>query len=128
MIMTWRGAYQPLGGGWGACLDCIRSVIPGCLFSFAAQVHHQQAYDGESLMVPGVGACSVTVLLRTALFPHFRARNRKTTPNPPDLFHTLAESFRQSLAKGSWVLPSLADCEALHRDEPDAKRTKTAKE
>ena len=52
----------------------------------------------------------MTCMIRTALFPLFRAWNMNTTPNPPELFHALAQSFNESLLSQEWVLPSLDEC------------------
>jgi hypothetical protein len=71
------------------------------------QVAHQPARPAE--LMEGM---SVSVMMRTALFPHNRSRTRGTTPSPQEFFRTLAASFRESLAAGSWVLPSRSDCES----------------
>ncbi len=71
------------------------------------QVKHQKTvYESELL-----GDLSVTVMFRTALFPHCRSRCRNTTPAPPLLFEKLSESFLSSLATLTFELPSLAACE-----------------
>ena len=76
------------------------------------QVHHRVASSpSELLHLPGFGQVSVTVMLRTALFPYNRARMRNTTPSPVVVFHALARSFRESCARGAWRFPSLAECE-----------------
>ncbi len=51
-----------------------------------AQVHHRAAADADQLNVPGLGLCSVTLMLRTGLFPYEMARLRNTTPGPVPFF------------------------------------------
>jgi hypothetical protein len=76
------------------------------------QVHHRVAScPSELLHLPSFGQTSVTVMLRTALFPFNRARMRNTTPSPVVVFQALARSFRESCARGVWRFPSLAECE-----------------
>ena len=83
------------------------------------QVHHRAASSqAELLQLPGLGQCSVTVMLRTALFPYNRARMRNTTPSPVVVFHALAKSFRESCARGNWRLPSLVECKAALLNVP----------
>jgi len=55
-------------------------------------------------------------MIRTALFPHFRARLKNVTPNPKEVFHALAMSFREALATKCLVLPTLE--EVLAQYEP----------
>ena len=76
------------------------------------QVSHQAALDGELLEVPGLGSVAVTVMLRSALFPHNRARLRDTTPSPLACFEALARCFREGMAGAPWRLPTLAMCQA----------------
>ncbi len=97
------------------------------------QVHHRVvSSQAELLQLDGFGPCSVTVMLRTALFPHNHARLRNTTPSPVVVFHALARSFRESCARGNWRFPSLAECEAALLEVPspaavDAKVSSGAK-
>jgi hypothetical protein len=96
--------------------DVILDNVPGTVYLGQLtgpehQVLHQHADDDELLLVPGEGKCSVTVMLRTGLFPHCRSRLRNTTPSPVKLFRSWAESFRISVASGLWRLPTLAECQ-----------------
>jgi hypothetical protein len=56
------------------------------------------------------GDKSVSIMMRTTLFPHTQSRQRGTTPHPVGFFRCISESFAASFAKGSWRLPSLAAC------------------
>ena len=78
------------------------------------QVHHRQPLAGQTLDVPGVGAVSVTLMLRCALFNYNRARLKNTTPNPPAFFQALAQAVREGVARGPWRLPTLAEALAWH--------------
>jgi hypothetical protein len=99
--------------------DVVIKCFPGSIYMGGLtgphhQVAHQQA--GPEELVDGM---SVTVMMRTALFPHCRSRLRNTTPSPPILFQTLAASFRESLAVGSWVLPAIGDCRTIGLEPVD---------
>jgi hypothetical protein len=72
-----------------------------------SKVHHQDSADLLSL--PGLGKCSVTVMLRTGLFPHNRSRLRNVTPSPPEVFYALSDVFKEFLAKAEWTLPTLPE-------------------
>jgi hypothetical protein len=87
------------------------SVYLGLLTGPWHQVSHQPAAAGELLSLAKLGDCSVTVMVRTALFPHCRSRTRNTTPSPKVLFRDLAAVLRAAVASGPWTLPSLAMCE-----------------
>jgi hypothetical protein len=83
------------------------------------QVRHRAALSpAELLQLDGFGPCSVTVMLRTALFPYNHARLRNTTPSPVVVFRALARSVRDSCARGNWRFPSLAECEAALLEVP----------
>ena len=69
-----------------------------------------------------LGEIAVTVQFRTALFPGGRPTS-SSTPSP-DVFHTLANVFRDSLLRQQLRLPSLADLEAAAEDESVAKSDK----
>ena len=80
-----------------------RSQLTGCWH----QVHHRESHEAELF-----NGMSVTVQLRTSLFPHCRARLKDTTPSPRKMFFFLAEHFRQFWAMGRLRLPTLTECEA----------------
>ena len=82
-----------------------------CLFS-ASQVFHEEAPPEEWLQLPGKGQAaakqaSVSIMLRTALFPHNRARLMNTTPSPIPVFQALSTAFREVLASHRFVLPTM---------------------
>ena len=62
------------------------------------------------MQLGALGACSVTFMVRTALFPECRSRNRNSTPVPRELFALLADTFRNHIATAEWTLPTLAEC------------------
>jgi hypothetical protein len=95
------------------------SVYFGQVTGAQHQVHHRAASSqAELLQLAGFGQCSVTVMLRTALFPYNHARLRNVTPSPVVVFQALARSFRESCARGNWRFPSLAECEAALLEVP----------
>jgi hypothetical protein len=53
---------------------------------------------------------SVSVMMRTTLFPYTQSRIRGTTPHPVEFFHGISRSFALSLANSQWRLPTLAAC------------------
>ena len=61
-----------------------------------------------------LGDLSVSVMLRTTLFPHNKARVRGTTPCPVKFFAALAASFAESLSESHWQLPPLPLCMQLY--------------
>ena len=78
------------------------------------KVHHTPPQDGDMLDIGGLGPCSVTVMIRTGLFPHCRSRLRDTTPAPKELFLLLAENFRKGLLSEDWRLPTLEEVRRMH--------------
>ncbi len=85
-----------------------------CLFAVcaASQVFHEEAPPEEWLQLPGKGQAaakqaSVSIMLRTALFPHNRARLMNTTPSPIPVFQALSTAFREVLASHRFVLPTM---------------------
>jgi hypothetical protein len=83
--------------GWKSTGDCKVS---------SGEVHHVTAEAGELRDFGSLGDCSVTVMMRTALFPFSRSRLRNTTPSPADVFQSLVLSFREALASERFVLPT----------------------
>lgn len=77
------------------------------------QVHHEPFADGEALLIEGLGSCSVTVMLRCALFAKCRSRLRNVSPTPREFFELLADTFREGLAGGTWQLPTLQECQVF---------------
>jgi hypothetical protein len=76
------------------------------------------------------GEHSVSVMLRTALFPHCQSRVRATTPCPQGFFFAISASFADSFSRLTWQFPSLGACTAefdraaavaLAKPQPKAK-------
>ena len=109
------------------------SNIPGSVYMGGVTgakhqvLHKEPANPNDRLVIPGLGPCSVTIMFRTALFPHTRSRLRNATPHPPLFFKTLSASFRASLASTTWVLPSLSECEACLSPEGSEQETPPSK-
>lgn len=113
------------------------SVYLGGLTGPEHQVHHLVPLPGEVLRDSGVATgpqfdsgLSITIMCRTALFAHNRARLRNVMPSPEGFFFAIAESFRASLAALPFRLPDLHDChEGLKAADvvakPPAKRNRT---
>ena len=92
------------------------SVYMGGLTGPVHQVTHHEPRPGEALRGSGVATSpdfdeglSVTIMCRTALFPHNQARLRNVTPSPQVFFTTLAESVRASFAELPFRLPTLPE-------------------
>ena len=103
------------------------TVYVGCLTGPEHQVCHLPCRDDELLDVPGLGACSLTLMLRTALFPGCRSRVRNTTPAPPQLLHVIAEVCSRTFATEEFRFPTLRECEAcLPADEGEVRRPEQA--
>ena len=88
---------------------------PRAAASIRDEVHHRPTDEADLLEAPGLGRVSVTVMARTALFPHARSRTRGCTPAPQMFFRLLADAFRRAAAAGHWVLPSLAETLEFHQ-------------
>jgi len=56
---------------------------------------------------------SVSIMLRTTLFPASRSRCMANVPAPAEMFRAMAASFATSLHSGHWCLPTLAGCETM---------------
>jgi hypothetical protein len=53
---------------------------------------------------------SVSVMVRTTLFPETQSRLRDVTPAPQNFFRALAHSIKTAFASGAWRLPSFEEC------------------
>jgi hypothetical protein len=103
--------------------------IPGSIYfgqvtGAKHQVHHQPSDAADLWHLPEFGPCSVTVMLRTALFPHNRSRMRNTTPSPQCVFEALSKSFMASCGRGEWRLPTLHECEQAFAALPPPPKAK----
>ncbi len=99
---------------WSCVCLVVWSHVFVCLFAVcaASQVFHEEAPPEEWLQLPGKGQAaakqaSVSIMLRTALFPHNRARLMNTTPSPIPVFQALSTAFREVLASHRFVLPTM---------------------
>ncbi len=72
------------------------------------QVLYQDA-PGEMLKLPSGQDAAVSIMFRTALFPHEHSRLRKVLPRPPRVFYDLSRAFREVLAVRSFLFPSLTE-------------------
>jgi hypothetical protein len=72
----------------------------------------------DQLLPHRLGQLSVTIMMRTTLFPHCRSRLKGTTPSPSVWYGRLAESLSASLSSLQWKLPSRAECEAVYAPPP----------
>jgi hypothetical protein len=105
---------------FGCVVVCVLGCVIACACLFvclfavcaASQVFHEEAPPEEWLQLPGKGQAaakqaSVSIMLRTALFPHNRARLMNTTPSPIPVFQALSTAFREVLASHRFVLPTM---------------------
>ena len=92
------------------CLECRPgSFYVGALTGPWHQVHHMETPAEELLNLPGFGACSVTLQLRSSLFGKTRSRTRNTTPAPGHVFRAMTHAFNQALREQTWRLPTLGE-------------------
>ena len=106
------------------------TVYLGQLTGPTHQVLHQHCSPHELLDFPSVGQLSVTAMIRTSLFPYYKARLLNTTPNPPAFFFGLVDSFQRGLRQLVFTLPTLEDCfaaEASCQKEVQALTTEKQK-
>lgn len=79
------------------------------------RVRHQDAAKSEPLFrVAGSAAdgqlgVHITVMMRSDVFAHSRARGREM-PSPPDVFDICNSIVARRLAREPWVLPTLEEC------------------
>ena len=84
------------------------SVYLGTVTGASHQVSHVVTRNPEEEL----RAHTVSVMLRTCLFPYNRARCQNTTPSPPEVFRALASSLTEHLVAHRLELPSLARVQA----------------
>ena len=58
---------------------------------------------------------SVTIMVRTTLFPHNMARTMKNLPVPKAMFEALTSAVRHTIASASWRFPSHCLCQRHHQ-------------
>ena len=98
------------------------SVYIGQLTGPEHQVFHRQCSDAELLDASPLGMTSVTVMLRTDLFPYFKSRLRNRLPTPKAALFRLAFVFREALVAHDWVLPKLEACRHMHMGQGEHER------
>lgn len=86
------------------------TVYFGSLTGPEHQVFHQTAPVSELMDFSPLGASSVTVMLRTALFPYVRSRRRASMPHPKVLFQLLERKAREMFKMRAFALPSMDEC------------------
>ena len=77
-------------------------TLTGCL--------HQVLHDTPRASSETLQGHSITLMARTSLFPHNRARNMNTFGDS-DLVKCLAQAFSEALRDQTWILPSRQQCE-----------------
>ena len=75
-----------------------------------------------------LGQLSVTIMMRTTLFPHCRSRLKGTTPSPSIWYGRLAENLSASLSSLPWELPLRAACEAAYKQLKASPATRIKEE
>ena len=71
---------------------------------------HSVAHQPPRLQHEVLDEHSITVMIRTTLFPGVGARRMKRLPLPAPMFAALASSFVASLSKEPFLLPRLEEC------------------
>ena len=85
------------------------SVYLGIVTGASHQVSHVATrHPDETLR-----AHTVSIMMRTCLFPYNRSRCQNTTPSPQDVFRKLALCFTEHLASHRLELPTLARVQAV---------------
>jgi hypothetical protein len=87
------------------------------------QVVHRRC-DHDSLLVPGLGHKSVTIMLRTGLFPHGNSRRMGCLSNPPAFKASVANSFVASMQVDGLRLPTFDVVLAEHKERAGCNSTK----
>jgi hypothetical protein len=78
------------------------------------KVEHEAAFADELFSHPQHKGLSMSVMLRTGLFPANRARTMGGTPDPGPFFFGLSAIFKEALSRGVWRLPALTACQAAY--------------
>ena len=73
------------------------------------QVIHRGREDHDLPFVPGLGRRSVTIMIRTGLFPHHRSRHKEQLPKPRALWICLKNHIVEALQKPGLRLPTLEE-------------------
>ena len=90
------------------------SLSPGSVYLGTLTGHrHQVLHRLPRAEAEAKDTHSITVMVRTTLFPAPRAHCMARMPNPVPMFLALAASFVQSINEEPWRLPSLEECENM---------------
>ena len=73
------------------------------------QVIHRGCEEHDLPFVPGLGRRSVTIMVRTGLFPHERSRHKEQLPKPRALWICLKNHIVEALQKPGLRLPTLEE-------------------
>ena len=73
------------------------------------QVIHQRCDKHDLVDVPGLGFRSVTIMMRTGLFPHHRSRHKEQLPKPRALWTCLKNHIVEALQQPGLRLPTLEE-------------------
>ena len=77
------------------------------------QVFHRRC-DDDCVLVPGLGNKSVTVMMRTGLFPHARSRTMRSNTSTPKFFASVTNSFVESMQIDGLRLPTFDEVLEQH--------------
>jgi hypothetical protein len=78
------------------------------------QVKHQPHASADLLQ----DKFSVSIMVRTTLFPHTQSRQKETTPAPQDFWRALVACFEKTVGRGAWRLPTLEECKLQLATQP----------
>ena len=81
----------------------------GNLIGPRRQVIHRGCEEHDLPFVPGLGRRSVTIMMRTGLFPHHRSRYTEQLPKPWALWMCLKNHIVEALQKPGLRLPTLEE-------------------
>ena len=73
------------------------------------QVYHQRCSDHDLVDVPGIGRRSITIMLRTGLFPHDRSRFMDQLPKPKCLWACMKNCMVEYFQTVAFRLPTLEE-------------------
>jgi len=87
------------------------------------QVIHRSCEDHDLPLIPGLGRRSVTIMMRTGLFPNSWSRYMNAIPKPRALWVCLKNHMVEALQKPGLVLPTLEEVKAQTqlRQQAEAK-------
>ena len=92
-------------------------LVPGTMyFGTFTGPEHQVTHSLPKSVQETLDGHSISINLRTCLFPHGWSRLTKASPTPKAVFLSLVCSFRHALCSEQWRLPSLAQCELFYQD------------